>query len=340
MAQTGAPGSTPMLAADLLGSRDGLCGPVHKARSYVFGTLAEITIYSGHGWRAAHLASTVLDDFDRLHWLLHAWKDSALSTLNRAIAAGERDIRVKPELARLIRDATEFSQRSHGLFNPAIGRLVRLWNFHASEFVPVAPKPLDVQRVLDASPRMTDLTVDGCTVNCTNRYVQLDFGGYAKGYALDRAIRFLRRKDLTGALVNIGGNIMALGLKGAQPWRIGIQHPRKPGPIAWLPLCDGEAISTSGDYERYFMLNGNRYSHLIDPRTGRPACGIQSATVVVQRGACSGTLSDASSGPLFIQGADDWRKLTRQLGVTLAMLIDERGDTHLTDEIRDRLEFV
>ena len=329
-----------MPAADLLRSRDALCGPIHKVRSYVFGTLVEITIHSEHSRRAGHLASTVLDDFDRLHWLLHAWKNSALVTLNRAIAAGDNDIPVKPELARLIRDATEFSKRSHGLFNPAIGRLVRLWNFHASEFVPVAPDPHDLQRVLDANPQMTDLIVDACTVNCTNRYVQLDFGGYAKGYALDRAISFLRRQDLSGALVNIGGNIMALGLKGTQPWHVGIQHPRKAGPIAVCPLHDGEAISTSGDYERYFMLNGKRHCHLIDPRTGQPAGGIQSATVVVQRGECSGTLSDASSGPLFIQGADGWRKLAGQLGITSAMLIDERGGIHLTGEIRDRLEFV
>ena len=187
---------------------------------------------------------------------------------------------------------------------------------------------------------MTDLTLNGCTVNCTNRFVQLDFGGYAKGYALDRAISFLRRQELTGALINIGGNIMALGLKGEQPWRIGIQHPRKAGPIALLPLFDGEAISTSGDYERYFMLNGKRYSHLIDPRSGRPACGIQSATILAACGEFSGTLSDASSGPLFIQGTDGWRQMAEQMGVTTAMLIDENGAIHLTEEMRDRLEFV
>lgn len=327
-----------MLAADLLRSRDSHSGPVHKARAYVFGTVAEITIYSEHSRCAQTFAAAVLDDFDRLHWLLHAWKDSALSNLNRAIAAGDRDIPVKPELARLIRDATEFSKRSRGLFNPAIGKLVRQWNFHASQFVPAAPDPRDVRRVLDADPKMTDVMLNGCTVNCANRHVQLDFGGYAKGYALDRAVRFLRLKELTGALVNIGGNLMALGSKGEQQWRVGIQHPRNPGPIARLPLYDGEAISTSGDYERYFMLNGKRHCHLIDPRTGRPASGSQSATVVIPRGKCSGTLSDASSGPLFIQGADGWRELAGQLGITSAMLIDERGDSHLTDEMRGRIE--
>jgi FAD:protein FMN transferase len=329
-----------MLASGILAPRDAGAAAVHTARSYVFGTLVAITIYSEDSRHASRLASTVFDDFDRLHKLLHAWQDSPLVTLNRAIAAGDRDIPVNPEIARLIRDATEYSTRSGGLFNPAVGELVRLWNFHASEFVPLSPDGKKLRRLLAANPQMTDLMLDGDTLNCTNRFVQLDFGGYAKGYALDRAIKFLRRLDLTGALINIGGNIMALGLKGKQPWRIGIQHPREPGPIALLSLFDGEAISTSGDYERYFMLNGKRYPHLIDPRSGYPAFGIQSATVLARSGECSGTLSDASSGPLFIHGTDGWREMTLQLGVTSAMLIDERGEMHLTEEIRDRLELV
>ena len=315
-------------------------GTLHKARSYVFGTLVEITLAAGNHRLARHLATTVLEDFDRLHWMLHTWKESDLVKLNRAIAAGNQAVAIKPELAQLIRDATAFSTRSDGLFNPAIGALVALWNFHASEFLPVAPAPRAIQRVLDADPRMTDLALENNTVNCANRCMQLDFGGYAKGYALDRAIRFLRRHDLFGALINIGGNIMAMGSKHGEPWCIGIQHPRMPGPIALLPLHDGEAISTSGDYERYFMLNGKRYSHLIDPRSGRPATGTQSATVLVRHGDGAGARSDAASGPLFIQGAAGWRKLAALLGVTSVMLIDQRGEVQLTGEMRGRIEFV
>ena len=315
-------------------------GPIHKARSYVFGTLVEVTICSENVRLARHLANTVCEDFDRLHWMLHAWQESDLVRLNRAIAAGDREIAVKPELVQLIRGAAAYSRQSNGLFNPAIGKLVSLWHFHASEFSPVSPDPQDIRRVLDANPRMTDLALESNAVNCINRCVQLDFGGYAKGYALDRAIRFLGKHDLAGALINIGGNIMAMGNKGAGPWHIGIQHPRKSAPIALLPLHDGEAISTSGDYERYFMMDGKRYSHLIDPRSGRPACGMQSATVLVEKGDGAGALSDASSGPLFIHGICGWRNMAEQLGATGVMLIDERGEIHLTDQMRDRLEFM
>lgn len=314
-------------------------GALHRAKSFVFGTLADITICAQDAGLANHVAAAVFKEFDRLHWMLHAWKESDLLALNRAIARGARGIPVTPELAQLIVNAGAFSESSGGLFNPAIGRLVELWNFHASEFLPAIPDPTALRCMLMANARMSDIKVENNAVICSNRFVQLDFGGYAKGYALDRAADFLRQYELTGALINIGGNIMALGQRGTRPWRVGIQHPRRPGLIAVLSLYDGEAISTSGDYERYFVLDGRRYSHLIDPRTGWPARGIQSATVLVRRGACSGTRSDASSGPLFIHGVAGWQGTAARLGVENAMLIDERGDVHLTDAMKHRLEF-
>ena len=117
----------------------------------------------------------------------------------------------------------------------------------------------------------------------TNPAVQLDLGGYAKGYALDVAAAILQAHGVKNALVNIGGNVIALGTHGDRPWRVGIQHPRKPGTLATLDLHDGEAIGTSGDYQRYFELDGKRYCHLIDPRTGHPAHGMQSVTVLIPR---------------------------------------------------------
>ena len=314
--------------------------PIHTVRSYVFGTLAEITICSASGPQARHLGATVLADFDRLHRMLHAWEGGELVALNTAIASGLRDIPIKPELAWLIRDATDLSERSLRLFNPAIGKLVGLWNFHASEFLPANPDPAEIERLLDAAPKMTDVVVEDNLVNCADRDVRIDFGGHAKGYALDRAVAYLRRREVPGALVNIGGNLMALGTKWGLPWRVGIQHPREPRPMALLSLLDGEAISTSGDYERYFIRDGKRYCHLIDPRTGQPACAAQSASVLVARCANAGARSDASSGALFIGGSDGWRELASRLDVKHSLLIDERGGVHCSEPMRGRLEFV
>ena len=167
--------------------------------------------------------------------------------------------------------------------------------------------------------------------------VQLDLGGYAKGYALDRAAAILRAKGVGNALINIGGNVMALGAKGSQPWRVGIQHPRATAPLATLELHDGEAIGTSGDYQRFFELEGRRYCHLLDPRNGHPAEGVQAVTVLITPREGAGALSDAASKPLFIAGAGQWRGLAQRLGVAHALRIDGRGVMHVTAAFRERL---
>jgi thiamine biosynthesis lipoprotein len=219
-----------------------------------------------------------------------------------------------------------------------MGALIAMWGFHSEEFVPRLPESAALQSVIEARPRMSDLVLSGTRVESRNPVVQLDLGGYAKGYALDRAVAILKEKGIENALVNIGGNVMALGKKGDTPWRIGLQHPREPGPLATLPLYDGEAIGTSGDYQRYFELDGFRYSHLIDPRTGAPAHDSQSMTVLVTPREAAGTLSDVASKPAFIAG-DNWREYTRRYKIDHALRVAADGRVEVTRELRARLQF-
>jgi thiamine biosynthesis lipoprotein len=109
----------------------------------------------------------------------------------------------------------------------------------------------------------------------------------------------LRRQGINNALINIGGNVIALGNKAGRKWKVGIQHPRQAGPLATVELADGEAIGTSGDYQRYFEIDGKRYPHLLDPRIGYPANHTQSVTILIPAGNRAGTLSDASSKPIY-----------------------------------------
>jgi FAD:protein FMN transferase len=142
-------------------------------------------------------------------------------------------------------------------------------------------------------------------------------------------------------LINIGGNVMALGSKGDTPWRVGIQHPRQPTPLATLELRDGEAIGTSGDYQRYFELDGKRYCHLIDPRTGRPSSATEAVTVLIppdRQDGQAGMWSDVASKPLFIAGSD-WRRLAGKLGVAQVLRVDEAGRVEVTTALRPRLTF-
>jgi FAD:protein FMN transferase len=230
------------------------------------------------------------------------------------------------------------AEKGQGLFDPALGQLIAAWGFHASEFTPTQPPQALLDRLKTASPRLSDVQVDGLTVWSTNPAVQIDLGGYAKGFALDHAAQLLKENGIEDALINIGGNLLALGSKGKTPWRVGIQHPREPRPLATLPLYDGEAIGTSGDYQRYFELNGVRYSHLIDPRTGLPAQGTQAVTVLITPRAHAGALSDAPSKPAFID-PDHWRAHLADYGIDHALKIDEQGHIEVTRALRARLKF-
>jgi thiamine biosynthesis lipoprotein len=318
------------------------CGkePLYQQQSYVFGTLVEISIYGEDEARAKQLAGQVLADFDQMHEFLHPWKPGSLSRMNEIFANAPAKAAIPPGLIPIIQDAARLSGQSGGLFNPAIGNLVRLWGFHGDEFKPALPDPVEIEKLLRASPKMADIIIEGIEFHSTNPAVRVDLGGYAKGYALDVAADYLRSQGVKNALINIGGNIIALGKHGKRSWQVGIQHPRKPGAIATLELQDGEAVGTSGDYQRYFELDGKRYCHIIDPRNGQPAQGTQAVTVLIPPGKNAGALSDVASKPAFIAGKRGWRDELKKMQVDQAMLIDDQGEIYLTPAIKKRAVFL
>lgn len=319
---------------------------LYQEQGYVFGTLVEVSVYGEDEARAKQSVLSVMLEFRRLHDLLHAWQPSALSELNAAFAKGESS-EVASELTAMLTDVVQLSAQSDRLFNPAIGNMVKLWGFHANEFKPMLPDENQLAALVSAHPQMSDIYFSNSPlptsekverIGSHNVAVQLDLGGYAKGYALDRAATLLKQQGIRNALINIGGNVLAIGMHGSHSWRVGIQHPRQPGPIATLELHDGEAIGTSGDYQRYFMVGNKRYCHLIDPRNGRPVQGVQAVTVLTH-GVRAGVLSDATSKPLFISGSQGWRSAAKKMNLTEALLIDDGGTVHLTAELQKRLEF-
>ena len=309
--------------------------PLHLQQAYVFGTLVEVSVYGVPETQARQATAAVLARFDELHRTLHAWQPSELSRLNAALSQG-RHAPVTPELAAMLRDARAISAASDDLFNPAIGGLIALWGFHADTPQSHVPDAASIARWVKAAPRMRDLHIESGMVWSDNPSVQLDLGGYAKGFALDEAARILKAHGIRNALVNIGGNVIAIGAHGDRPWRVGIQHPRQAGTLATLDLGDGEAIGTSGDYQRYFEAGGHRYSHLIDPRRGYPADALRSVTVLVS-GKQAGTRSDALSKPLFIDGAAQLDNHAARLGIANYLAVDAAGQFHISPAMKVRL---
>lgn len=311
--------------------------PLTSQESFVFGTRVEVLIYGAPPDQARSAAAAVLREFDRLHHAYHAWQPSELTALNAALAAG-RPAEVSAELAGLIRNAQQIAAQGSYLFDPGIGRLIGLWGFQNDEFKAQLPDAQQLQAWRDAHPSIADLQVDGHRVVGRNKAVALDFGGYLKGVALDRGAAILKAQGINNALINIGGNIIALGSKGGTPWRVAIQHPRSTAPLATLDLRDGEAIGTSGDYQRFFELDGRRYCHLLDPRTAAPVQGTQAVTILIPPGAEAGMRSDALSKPLFVAG-ETWREQAKHLDVAQALRIDAAGTVYVTPALRARLRF-
>ena len=313
-----------------------------RQESYVFGTRIELAIAGVPEAQARAAGSRVLQEFDRLHRTYHAWQASELSALNDAIAAG-RSHEVTAEFAAYIREAQSVAAAGDHLFDPGIGRLVALWGFHTDEIQPQLPDGESLKALIAAKPSIADLKLDGNRVTSRNKAVALDFGGYLKGVALDRAAASLKVDGVSNALVNIGGNVMALGSRdgAGTPWRIGIQHPRPQGvggaPLASLELHDGEAIGTSGDYHRYFEVAGQRYCHLLDPRSGFPATGTQAVTVLIAPGPSAGMRSDALSKPIFIAGAE-WRAMAQKLAVAAVLKVGADGTASATPAMQARLK--
>ena len=243
-----------------------------------------------------------------------------------------------PAILPLLRRATELSRQSGGLFNPAIGQLIALWGF-ASDQPPHGPPPdaKAIAALVQSQPRMEDIQIDGNKLRSRNSAVRLDFGAFAKGYAVDRAIELLQQAGVHNAIVNAGGDLRAIGRHGERPWRIGIRDPRGAGVLASVEVAGDESVFTSGDYERFFDWQGKRYDHIIDPRSGYPAEGLSSVTVFAHQA----DLADAAATALTVAGPDPrhWLPVARAMGVTGVMLVAEDGRVQMTPGIRERIHF-
>lgn len=309
--------------------------PVHQQQLLALGTLIDITLYGSDDNTAQAAIKEVTQQMEALHHSWHAWQPGKLTEINHKLAAGE-NARLNAEGLFLINRGKELSQLSNNLFNPAVGKLIGLWGFHNDDWSGrQPPAAAEIAALLATKPQMSDLTLEADQLQSSNPAVALDLGAYAKGYAVDMAIATLRKHGINNAIVNAGGNLRLIGSKGKQPWRIGIRDPRGAGVLASLEAGKDEAVITSGDYERYFEFQGKRYHHIIDPRSGYPAGGVTSVTVIAD----DGLTADAASTALFIAGVAQWRDTARAMGIKEAMLIDEKGVVHITRALMQRIHF-
>lgn len=270
-----------------------------KETRLVMGTYAEISVYSSNKENAARAVKEAFGEMERLDGLMSNYKPSSeLSRINRE--APQAPTSCDPELLEVIENSLGYSALTKGAFDITVEPLVSKWGFYDGKVR--VPTEEEVELILPAvSYKNINIQGYGDSKSISFRHpdTRIDLGAIGKGYAVDRAVEVLKRQGITSAMVNLGGNIYAIGHPpGGRAWKIGVQHPRQKGVLLGYIELKDMGVATSGDYERFFTVNGKRYSHIIDPRTGMPAEGVVSVTVV----AGSATEADALSTGAFILG--------------------------------------
>jgi thiamine biosynthesis lipoprotein len=283
---------------------------------FLMDTLVQSTVFAREASQGQNALEAAYQEMIRLEGLLDRHHPgSEVTHINRA--AGWEPVPVSPETLLIIEQALEFAVLTGGAFDITVGPLLRLWRFtDGGGQVPPEESLLAAAALVDF--RQIEVDRLAGSVFLRKNGAEIDLGGIAKGFVVDRAGEVLRRFGVTSASVDAGGDIRLIGAKpDGSPWRIGVRHPReRRGIIAILELRDS-AVVTSGDYERYFLFEGTRYHHLLDPATGRPAGGLVSVTVV----APEAMTADALSTAVFVLGRERGLELIESLPGIEALLV-------------------
>ena len=249
----------------------------------------------------------------RAQW--HAWEDSDLTRFNRALASGG-PVEIPASLEPLVSLSQEYFAASEGRFNPALGKLIQAYGFHADE--------VDVELIAEIGnplPGMNHLEIEDGMARSRHAHLQLDFGGIAKGYALGLIRDYLDANGIEHYLVNAGGDLIVAGNRFGKPWRIGIQNPYAPGAVASIELEGRYSLFTSGNYRRRFHRGDGEIHHIIDPRSGESATGQSSATILSK----DPVRADVAATTFMIDGMQQYSELARALRIEHFLVIGESG---------------
>jgi len=298
----------------------------HEASRMSMGCAYAIVAYGRDAGALSGIVEAAFDEVDRIDRLMSHYKpESALSRLNREAAGGP--VAVDPELFGLIAESLRYSRESDGAFDVTVGPLMKAWGFFRGGGRVPGPDELAELRgrvgyahvILDPAQR---------TIRFDRPGVELDLGGIAKGYAVDRAVERLRNRQVPAALVSAGGStVFGLGAPpGHAAWEVGVQDPADPDRVALTVRLKDRALSVSGSYEKSFEKDGVRYSHIMDPRAGRPVQGVLSVAVLTD----TGTAGDALDDAFFVLGAARTRAYLRRLPATEAFFFLPSARTRWT----------
>lgn len=307
---------------------------LQREHRVLFGSLCEL-IVPGAAALPAALGEALWRRLAQINAGWNAWKPGELTALNAALRAG-RPARASPALRAVLQSAQHLETVSGGCFNAAIGGLVGAWGFHADELRDGSrPREAVLQRWRGALPTLAQLEWRGDRVIAHHPALQVDLGGYAKGVAVDDALDRLRAGGVQHAVLNLGGNLATMGQGAEGPWRIGIRDPFGDGLLGSLPTGAREAVVTSGLYERYRWLDGERCGHVIDPLRAAPADELVSVTVVHP----SAGVADAAATALLAAGAARWPRVAERMALDQVLVVERDGRVRAHARLARRVAF-
>lgn len=305
--------------------------PLHAAwvsgEEAIMGTRVSVQLWHQEKDQGEMALEAVMEEFHRLDRKLSPYIETSELALVNRMAASEPVV-ISDEFYRLIVTSLEYSELTGGAFDITFASIGHRYDYRKG----IKPTDSLIDRTLPLIDyRNIRLNADKSTIAFEKPGMRIDLGGIAKGYAVDCGIELLERRGIEHALISAGGDSRVLGDHRGRPWHIGIQAPRdKERMAAMLPLAD-TAISTSGDYERFFERDGVRYHHIISPKTGRSADTLQSVTILGP----NATRTDALSTSIFVLGAEKGIALINRLKDVDAVIIDKDGKMITSDGLAD-----
>lgn len=306
------------------GSRDNASqGSIVRSSRPLMGTTFNLSVWArlGNEPEAAEAIQRALDRVASLEGTISSWNSDSETTLVNQ-AAGARAVRVSPELHDLIDVSLSWSQRTEGAFDITAGPLLDRWKQARREGI--LPTDAEIRGCLQVIGH-DHVILQPREVRLAKAGMQIGFGAIGKGYAADLAGAMLRERGFKDFIIDAGGDVLVSGAKGAAPWQIAIRHPRRPEFLAVCGVRDC-AIATSGDYEQFTVINGIRYAHILDPRTGWPAREVASVTVITQHAIDA----DAMATALFVMGTEEGMALVEGMEDTEALMVLDSGATRMS----------
>ncbi len=303
-------------------------------RTFVaMGSSLRVAIWSADDARAGSAAERVAEEFDRLDRVLSVWKEGS-DVLRLNAAAGRAPVAVGRETLEVLTAARMASEWTGGKFDITFGALAEVWKFDHDQDNTIPERAAIEQRLQLVDYRTVHVDATQGTAFIARPGVQIHLGGIGKGYAMDAAVKMLRRDGFDNFLIQAGGDIYAAGTNNGTPWTLGLADPRGSHEAFAAVAVTDATFSTSGDYERSFMKDGVRYHHLIDPELGMPARGCRSVTIVADRALTADVLSTG----VFIMGPEDGMALIERLPNVEGIIVTAANEVLVSSGLTGRVD--